>query len=117
MELQSRCSFVCVSILFSFVVNWPGSKKQAQVSIIKHAEVCDSVSGQSEAFTPIACFDCRGLDIFEFTPEVEFEVIGVSGAKFEDVKLSEDGDWYDFDENSNQSIGIEKLEYQFRVVK
>ncbi|KAK9908399.1 hypothetical protein WJX75_007289 [Coccomyxa subellipsoidea] len=67
-------------------------------------------------FVGLVAFECRGLDVIGWQPEDGFIVESTSGARFEDVDLSEK-EWMDYDEKLGESIGIYDLEYKLEGVK
>ncbi|RKP09552.1 hypothetical protein THASP1DRAFT_28654 [Thamnocephalis sphaerospora] len=69
-------------------------------------------SGQ---YASLAELDCRGLEPVEFKPRDHFLVVASSGARFEDVDLSEK-EWFDYDEKSGDSVSIMELETQIKRV-
>ncbi|BDA44885.1 probable CXXC motif containing zinc binding protein [Coccomyxa sp. Obi] len=68
------------------------------------------------SFVGIVAFECRGMDVTGWQPEDGFIVESTSGARFEDVDLSEK-EWMDYDEKLGESIGIYDLEYKLQGVK
>ena len=74
-------------------------------------------SDDSNTFKTIVGFDCRGLEPFDFSPRIGFIAEGLeSGTKFNEVNL-EEKEWVDYDEKSNQSVGVYELEYKFVTIK
>lgn len=62
-------------------------------------------------------FDCRGIELTEFTPGEGWIVKAEeSGKIFENVNLTEK-EWVEYDEKSQQSIGIYEFESRFVTVK
>lgn len=60
--------------------------------------------------------ECRGLDINECSLTIGLKVTAKdSGKVFENVNVT-DGDWYDFDEEGNQSIGISSIECKIKRI-
>ncbi|CAL4137476.1 unnamed protein product, partial [Meganyctiphanes norvegica] len=60
-------------------------------------------------FKEIIAFECRGISVVEFKFADGWSCEGSeSGTKFEDLCLDED--WCDYDEESNQPVGISELE-------
>lgn len=56
--------------------------------------------------------DARGIDFKDFVPEGRWECSGAeTGTKFEDVDL-EEGEWHDYDENSQGEVAIVEAEWQ-----
>ena len=59
--------------------------------------------------------DCRGCSPSTFLPLSHFTCNNVeSNRKFTDVDLSEE-DWADYDESSEQTVGVYEFKYQFNT--
>merc|ERR1711972_774191 len=70
-----------------------------------------------ESFQTVVVFDCRGIEPTEFSPRAGWKVEGSeSGATFDDVDLKE-GEWCDYDEKSDVSVGVYDIQAQFVKVK
>ncbi|PRP86203.1 hypothetical protein PROFUN_05719 [Planoprotostelium fungivorum] len=69
----------------------------------------------SGSFSPIATFECRGVDIVEYEPRAGFSAEGEKGTSFE-VDLAA-GDWSDYDEKTSESVGIYEFSHKFEVTK
>ena len=78
---------------------------------------------QSEGWQTIVRFECRGLEPCEFFPGTGFSalssvsetVFGTQGGG-EPIDLSE-GDWADYDEDAEESVGIYSFSSQFKTSK
>lgn len=71
------------------------------------AETCDEYVG-------VIAFDCRGLEPVEWdVKDGSFNVTATSGKAFADVSFAE-GDWYDYDEDAEESVGVTNIEYKFQ---
>lgn len=58
-------------------------------------------------------FDCRGIEPTAFSPRDGWIAVAEeSGKVFEDVDLTEK-EWVDYDDKTNQSVGIYEIESQF----
>ncbi|KAG8249768.1 hypothetical protein J6590_012073 [Homalodisca vitripennis] len=65
-------------------------------------------------FKPLVTFDCRGLVPVDFTPGKGWIAEAAeSGRQFKDIDLSEK-EWVDYDERSQQSVGI--YEFESKIV-
>lgn len=63
----------------------------------------DSESGK---FVPLIKLDCRGIEPLEFIPKDGWEAEGAeTSTKFTDIDLSE-GDFSEYDEKAEASVGI-----------
>lgn len=68
-------------------------------------------------FKTIVAFDCRGLELEEFSARTGWIAKGIDGKSyFEDIDLSED-DWADYDEKTSNSVGISEFKSQFVKLK
>ena len=78
---------------------------------------------QNSQFATIATFECRGMEPVEFFPGQEFSalsavsetVFGTQGNK-DAIDLS-DGDWAEYDEEAEESVGIYEFSSQFVAAK
>ncbi|KAJ5242683.1 uncharacterized protein N7469_001010 [Penicillium citrinum] len=69
-------------------------------------EVQEKKTGQK-----IIEMDCRGLEFVEFKPDGEWEAKGIeSSTPFSGIDLLE-GEWYDYDEKSNEEVSIKELKW------
>lgn len=68
-------------------------------------------------FKPIITFDCRGIEPIAFAAgEGWIAKVEDSGNIFQNINLSEN-EWVEYDEKSQQSVGIYELESKFTPVK
>lgn len=68
-------------------------------------------------FKTLVIFDCRGIEPTEFTPGEDWIVKAEeSGKIFDNVNLTEK-EWVEYDEKSQQSVGIYEFESRFVSVK
>ncbi|EIE21643.1 hypothetical protein COCSUDRAFT_24771 [Coccomyxa subellipsoidea C-169] len=111
----------------NFALKWVrDSKHMAYLNVkeITKALKCkgkEKISGSYTAdddgkYVGMVGFECRGLDVTGWQPEDGFIVESTSGARFEDVDLSEK-EWMDYDEKLGESVGIYDLEYKLEAVK
>jgi hypothetical protein len=102
-----------------FVIKFPDSKKQASVVFteIKNKTTSGFVR-ESGTWTPVVAFECRGLEPTAFYPTKGVVVTSTGGTTWRDVDLSEDPDgWFEYCENSGESVGITEFAYEFRKEK
>ncbi|CAO3650444.1 unnamed protein product [Cunninghamella echinulata] len=72
---------------------------------------------KSGEFQKIAVFDVRGLEMVDFSPREPWSAKGTeSGTPFEEIDLTEQ-EWADYDEKSNEPVGISNIEVQFKKEK
>ena len=67
----------------------------------------------SGMWTAVAAFECRGVEPVGWHPGDEFVVCCEGGGRFTEVDLSE-GEWYDYDEKSGESVGVKEFTWEFR---
>ncbi|KAI8880931.1 DUF866-domain-containing protein, partial [Backusella circina FSU 941] len=71
----------------------------------------------SNKFQQMAQFDCRGVDMVDFSARDGWVAKGAeSGTSFEDIDLTE-GEWVEYDEKSGEPVGISNIEVQFKKEK
>ncbi|KAJ6812917.1 UPF0587 protein C1orf123-like protein [Iris pallida] len=70
---------------------------------------------QSEKFSPLMVFDCRGYEPVDFSFGDGWKAKSTSGTNF-DVDLSE-GEFAEYDEDGECPVGISNPRASFRVVK
>ncbi|KAJ8660576.1 hypothetical protein O0I10_003623 [Lichtheimia ornata] len=72
---------------------------------------------QNRKLQKIAVFDCRGLELVDFAPKGPWSAEGTeTGTPFEDIDF-EEGDWADYDEKSEEPVGINEIEVEFKKEK
>ncbi|KAG0164683.1 hypothetical protein DFQ28_009971 [Apophysomyces sp. BC1034] len=68
-------------------------------------------------FQKIASFDCRGLELVDFSPRDPWSAKGTeTGTPFEDIDLLE-LEWADYDEKAGEPVGISNIEVEFKKEK
>ncbi|CUV05032.1 unnamed protein product [Cryptosporidium hominis] len=104
--------------IVNFAMKWESDKRQSTITCIKLNNISRmKVTSEDEGkLVPVAAFDCRGINLTKWNPSFGYNVISNSGKKFENINL-EELEWCDFDENSNESVGIYNLNSEFRVHK
>lgn len=95
----------------SLVIKCKLCSRENSIDIIK-----DSLSPYTADDVPrlktVVVFDCRGVEPTEFDPRIGWVAEGQeSGTKFDEVDLSQD--WSDYDEKTQQSVGIYELKHKF----
>lgn len=120
--------FSCVTA--SEQVNVPNSRGKAH--LVQKCKFCgregsvSMVEGKGRPYTledsetgkyaPIMCFDCRGIEPWEFSFRNGWAAEGVSGTKFTEIDLS-DGDFAEYDERASCPVGITNLQHRFVITK
>ena len=98
-----------------------GSKHMSTMNVIRRKEKVVSELGDpygeglvgSGAWTAVAAFECRGVEPIGWHPGDEFVVVCESGTEFAGVDMGE-GEWYEYDEKSGESVGVVNLSWEFR---
>ncbi|KAH8739163.1 hypothetical protein FG386_001030 [Cryptosporidium ryanae] len=102
----------------NYVMRWDSDKRQSTISCVKLNNISNMkvTFENSGKFVPIAAFDCRGINITKWNPTFGYVAVSNSGKKFDNIDLSE-LEWCDFDENTNESVGIYNITSELRVHK
>lgn len=66
----------------------------------------------SDKYKTIVQLECRGIEPTDCFMGQGFIVTSEAGTTFADVNL-EEGEWVDYDERSNSSVGVYGLQHQF----
>lgn len=107
-------------------------KSRGSANLVQKCKFCDKVGtivivegrskpytmedSEARKFTPIGCFDCRGIEPVDFSLREGWTAEATSGAKFVDIDLSE-GEWSEYDEKASVSVGILNVEHKFVVTR
>ena len=96
----------------NFTMKWKDSKRDCVVSIVSPKGFKPSfISGYSHGkFFPIAAFECRGCEPFDYVPEGDWEVKSTGGTAFE-VDLSDE--WTDYCEKIQGSVAVFRAKGRF----
>ena len=104
----------------NFVMRFPDCKKQCTVTFtdVKGVTRDEYTEEDSGTFVPIRAFDCRGLELTNWTPNGGLVVRSTEGTVWEDVDLGADPDgWFEYCEKQGESVGITELAFEFRKHK
>lgn len=94
----------------NFIVKFKGHSSQSYIKMVDIKGVDGNYTAdQSGTWVTILAFECRGLDILRWKPEIDFVAVSASGNAFENVDLSS-GDWAEFEEEGNLSISVMNVE-------
>ena len=95
----------------NFVMKFTGAKQSSHISIIKNAKGTTGRLSQDDiGFVTIATMECRGLNIIKWHISNDFMAVGLTGTKFNEVDLSDEDGYADFDEATGQGVSIEAVE-------
>ncbi|XP_018576373.1 UPF0587 protein CG4646 [Anoplophora glabripennis] len=110
---------------------YPGKTGKSENNYIAKCKLCgrenclDIVQGSNGKYTSddqgsfktIVTFDCRGIEPVEFSPsEGWIAKAEESGKVFDNINLTEK-EWVEYDEKSQQSVGVYEFESMFISVK
>lgn len=94
----------------NFVMKWKESKRDCNISIVSPKGFKPTPVSE-QAFSPIAAFECRGCEPYEYSLEGDWEVKSTGGTIFQGVDLSDE--WTDYDEKSQCSVSVFKARGRF----
>ena len=99
------------------VLRWEkGSTHAGNASVVALKGVTRAVTrADSEAWVPVAAFDCRGLEPTAFHPTTGFAVKSVAGTTWEGEGVDFSDDWVEYDEKLRDSVGVYGVEARFDV--
>ena len=90
-------------------------KRENHLDILK--EYVKSYGAENDGtFVGVVAFECRGLEPIDFEIRSGWDVCCGSNKIFEDVDLSEK-EWYDYNDQNNDSVSITEIEHQFIKLK
>jgi|SaaInlStandDraft_5_1057022.scaffolds.fasta_scaffold32173_2 hypothetical protein len=88
--------------------------RESSIEIVRGKER-PFTADDEQSYVPFLTMDCRGMEPIEFeAPNTGFLAKSVKGTVFSEVDLSE-GDWTDFDEAGNMSVGLYELTSTLKV--
>ncbi|XP_050512574.1 UPF0587 protein CG4646 [Diabrotica virgifera virgifera] len=111
----------------SEAVTFPGKTGKSENNYIAKCKLCsrenclDIVPGSNGKYTnedsgkfkTIVSFECRGIEPFEFAPsEGWIAKVEESNKIFDNINLTEK-EWVEYDEKSQQSVGVYEFESKF----
>uniref|UniRef100_A0A7S0B0E5 Uncharacterized protein n=1 Tax=Minutocellus polymorphus TaxID=265543 RepID=A0A7S0B0E5_9STRA len=122
-----------------FALTWEGQKKKSIIQVLDEAQVKAAMKkkagkkkgggGGSEVgqpreitaedtgeFVPVLALECRGLEPYAFHPMgEEFIVTSEGGAEFSSDLTLDEGDWADYDDENDVSVGISEFVSKFVI--
>jgi len=87
------------------------------IELIKPPFNYTSDDSDQHNYKTIVIFDCRGIEPTDWQPGDGWACEGISGTKFNDVDLSENKEWTEYDEKTKEPVRINSFEYKFIKVK
>lgn len=90
-------------------------RRENNLDIVKES-VKSYTADDAETFKCLVAFECRGLEPTDFDIRNGWIVICESNKTFDDVDLSE-GEWYDYNDESDQSVSITEIQHRFVKLK
>lgn len=98
----------------SFVYKCRECKLEHSATITRTKDTVDVEDNNK--FKSLLTIDARGIDFNEFIPEGRFQCVGSnSTSKFDEVDLI-DGEWYDYDDNSNEEVSITDIKWEINRI-
>mmetsp|Transcript_2877 Transcript_2877/g.6610 ORF Transcript_2877/g.6610 Transcript_2877/m.6610 type:complete len:173 (-) Transcript_2877:94-612(-) len=113
----------------NLVLKFDGAKQASTMSVIaisrkldvKDKEVKGATLGEYSdpggEVKPLALFDCRGIEPIRWYTNGPFIVETSGGFIFNEVDLSDDDGWCEYDQDADQPVQVSKPEFEFRIVK
>jgi hypothetical protein len=120
-----------------FQLKWDGSKKVSVLRVLDTSEAATAckkkkkkhqhqIMGPPRSYTaddagtwvPVLAMECRGLEPYAFLPmKDEFVIISqASGCRFDqDIEFG-DGDWTDYDVESDSPISVQDIQFKFEAL-
>eukprot|EP01119_Soliformovum_irregulare_P021170 TRINITY_DN6999_c0_g1_i2.p1 TRINITY_DN6999_c0_g1~~TRINITY_DN6999_c0_g1_i2.p1 ORF type:complete len:130 (+),score=23.66 TRINITY_DN6999_c0_g1_i2:148-537(+) len=98
----------------NMVVKCKGCKRDHSIDILPTLGR-PYTTDNSGSFSPIVGFECRGVEITEYEPRMEYTATGEKGKIFE-VDLTEK-EWMDYDDTVKESVGIYNFESKIERAK
>ncbi|CDR97698.1 -UPF0587 protein [Babesia bigemina] len=92
------------------------SNRRGTIAIKTIKDVTKNAITESNTFTCIGAFDCRGIDITKWYPRGGYQVVCESGAVINDVEFDASGAWVGFDEKAGTSVSVMELDYEIRTL-
>lgn len=120
-----------------FRIRWEGSKKAGILQVLTEAETATAMKklkkkkrgGKSDCrprgytaddsgdWVPMLAVECRGLEPFEFNPmKDEFVITSEGGAVFDEGIELDDGEWCDYDAESDAPVSMEDVAFKFEAL-
>ncbi|CAE8615810.1 unnamed protein product [Polarella glacialis] len=114
----------------NFIVKFEGAKAFSTMNMVvagrKELKDMKTLKGVTLGVYPesaegkmslVAIFDCRGAEPCKWYPVGPFTVTSKGGKVFQDVDLSDEDGWCEYDEGSEMSVMISGVGFEFKVVK
>lgn len=112
----------------NLVVKWGGkaassmsvlvpSRAQKDVKSLQNVTLGEYKEEDNRNWSPIVCFDSRGMEPSKWYPTGPFTVESTEGTPFEGVDLSDPDGWCEYDQAHDLSLTIDSVEFEFRVMR
>mmetsp|Transcript_1350 Transcript_1350/g.2144 ORF Transcript_1350/g.2144 Transcript_1350/m.2144 type:complete len:157 (+) Transcript_1350:67-537(+) len=96
----------------NFKVKFPGAKKESYMNVQEPPKKGGQTFLSGNDYVVVVAFECRGLSVVDWNvKDGSFKCHTESGKVFDDVTF-EDGDWYDYDDEADMSVGVTNIEYK-----
>ena len=90
--------------------------KAKKLTVPEQGGVYSAEAQETDKWQPLLAIDCRGLEPIGWQPRSGYTVVSEGGKRFEDIEI-EDGAWCDYDDENDLSVGVDELEWEWRVHK
>ncbi|GIX65705.1 uncharacterized protein BcabD6B2_51400 [Babesia caballi] len=97
-------------------ISFKESNRHGTVTIKSVKDVTQSAITESDTFTCIGAFDCRGVEITKWYPRGGYQVVCESGTVISDVEFDASGAWVGFDEAAGAAVSVMDLAYELRTL-
>ena len=95
----------------NFILKWKESKRDCSISLVTPKGFKSSPITDQSKFFPIAAFECRGAEPFEYNPEGDWQVKSTGGTTYESVDLSDE--WTEYCEKVQDSVAVFRAKGRF----
>ncbi|CAF3638579.1 unnamed protein product [Adineta steineri] len=94
------------------------SEGNINIEPVKPAMNYTSDDSDNHSFKTLVIFDCRGIEPTDWQPGDGWTCQGAeSSTKFNQIDLSENKEWMDYDEKTKQAVAVNEVEFKFIKVK
>lgn len=97
-------------------ITFKDSNRKGTITVKSIKDVTHNAITESNVYTCIGAFDCRGIDLTKWYIRGGYEVVCESGKVIQNVEFDETGAWVGFDENGGAAVSIMDVEYEFRTL-
>lgn len=93
-----------------FVMKWNKGEQQSYIKVVPLKKVTGTYNESDNGkWVPILGLECRGIDVVDYVPGIDFDVETTGGTKFQSIDLTEK-EWSEYDEENDLSLSIMNFE-------